>query len=104
MTAGNMVTGPVFPNERAGLRTGAFFAFIVGAGLRAQFLPVRAGKETLTGQTVAALTRIDQSGGKIFVEGEYWNAVSDMPIGKGDVAEIAAVQGLTLKVQPAKGA
>jgi len=45
------------------------------------------------------LTSIDSRGGRIFVEGEYWNAVSDTPIEKGDVAEIAAVQGLTLKIK-----
>src|SRR5439155_27231705 len=38
----------------------------------------------------------------IFVEGEYWNAVSDAPIEKGQVAEISAVQGLTVKLK-AKG-
>jgi membrane-bound serine protease (ClpP class) len=46
------------------------------------------------------LTPIDSRGGRIFVEGEYWNAVSDTPIEKGEVVEIAAVQGLTLKVNP----
>jgi len=81
----------------ATLITAAFFIFVIGKGLRAQRLPVRAGAETLLGKTVTALTPIDSRGGWIFVEGEHWNAVSDTPIEKGDVAEIAAVQGLTLK-------
>jgi len=88
----------------ATLITALFFVFVVGKGLRAQLLPVKVGAETMVGKTVTALTPIDSRGGRIFVEGEYWNAVSETPIGKGDVAEIAAVQGLTLKVQPAKGA
>jgi membrane-bound serine protease (ClpP class) len=50
-------------------------------------------------KTVTALTPIDSRGGKIFIEGEYWNAVSDTPIEKGELAEIAAVEGLTLKVK-----
>jgi membrane-bound serine protease (ClpP class) len=83
----------------ATLITAAFFIFVIGKGLRAQRLPVRAGAETLLGKTVTALTSIDSRGGRIFVEGEYWNAVSDTPIEKGDVAEIAAVQGLTLKIK-----
>ena len=33
----------------ATLVTAAFFFFVVGAGVRAQFLPVRAGRETLLG-------------------------------------------------------
>src|SRR5437660_7538020 len=88
----------------ATLITALFFVFVVGKGLRAQLLPVKAGTEMMVGKTATALMPIDSRGGRVFVEGEYWNAVSDTPIGKGDVAEIAAVQGLTLRVQPAKGA
>lgn len=84
----------------ATLLTAAFFTFVVGAGLRAQFLPLRAGQETLLGKTVPALARIDAAGGKVFVEGEYWNAVSDLPIAAGQPAEIVAVKGLTLLVKP----
>ena len=84
----------------ATLVTAAFFLFVVGKGLRAQRLPVRAGAETLLGKIVTALTPIDSRGGRIFVEGEYWNAISDTPIGEGRPVEIAGVQGLTLKVTP----
>ena len=83
----------------ATLVTAAFFIFVIGKGLGAQLLPVKAGAETMLGKTVAALTPIDSRGGRIFVEGEYWNAVSDTPIEKGEVVEIAAVQGLTVKVK-----
>jgi membrane-bound serine protease (ClpP class) len=86
----------------ATLITAAFFIFVIGKGLRAQRLPVRVGAETLLGKTVTALTPIDSRGGRIFVEGEYWNAVSDAPIEKDQPVEIAAVQGLTLTVK-AKG-
>lgn len=84
----------------ATLVTAAFFIFVVGAGLRAQFLPVRVGRETLMGQTVPALARIDAASGKVFLEGEYWNAVSEGPIEPGHPVEIVAVNGLTLKVKP----
>jgi membrane-bound serine protease (ClpP class) len=84
----------------ATLVTAAFFIFVIGKGLRAQLLPVKAGAETMVGRTVTALTSIDSRGGTIFVEGEYWNAVSDTPIEKDESAEIAAVQGLTVKLQP----
>ena len=80
--------------------TALFFAFIVGKGLRAQFLPIKAGKETLLGKTVAAFTPIDAAGGKVFVEGEYWNAVSDTPVEQGKPVEVSGVLGLTLKVRP----
>src|SRR5947208_1868899 len=82
----------------ATLVTAAFFIFVIGKGLRAQLLPVKVGAQTLIGKTVSALTPIDSRGGRVFVEGEYWNAVSDTPIEKGEVIEIAEVKGLTLKV------
>src|SRR5437773_3436750 len=71
----------------ATLVTAAFFVFVIGKGLRAQRLPVKVGKETLIGKIVTALTPIDSRGGRIFVEGEYWNAVSDTPIGKDEQAD-----------------
>jgi membrane-bound serine protease (ClpP class) len=84
----------------ATLVTAAFFVFVVGAGLRAQLMPVKAGRETMVGKVVTALTRIDRRGGRVFVEGEYWNAVSDVVIEAGTSVEIVAVQGLTLEVRP----
>jgi membrane-bound serine protease (ClpP class) len=83
----------------ATLVTAAFFVFVVGSGLRAQFLPVRAGRETLLGKTVPALAHIDSAGGKVFIEGEYWNAVSDTPIEPGQPVEVVGISGLTLKVK-----
>jgi membrane-bound serine protease (ClpP class) len=80
--------------------TAAFFIFVVGAGMRAQFLPVRVGRETMIGQTANVIARTDASGGKVFVEGEYWNAVSDAPIEIGQPVEVVAINGLTLKVKP----
>jgi membrane-bound serine protease (ClpP class) len=86
----------------ATLVTAAFFVFVVGAGLRAQFKPVRAGKETMLGKTVNALSRIDAQGGRVFIEGENWNAVSDTPIEAGQPVEVTGIEGLTLKVKPNK--
>ena len=80
--------------------TALFFIFIVGKGVRAQFKPVRAGVETMMGQTVTALSRIDSAGGKVFIEGETWNAVSATPVEAGQPVEITGVNGLTLQVKP----
>ena len=87
----------------ATLVTAAFFVFVIGKGLRAQRLPVKAGTETMVGKMVTTLTSIDSGGGRIFIEGEYWNAASDTPIEKGELVEIAGVQGLTLKVRRKEG-
>ncbi len=34
----------------------------------------------MIGRTAAALTHIDQMGGQVFVDGEYWKAVSQTPL------------------------
>ena len=80
--------------------TAAFFILIAGAGLRAQFRPVQSGRETMVGKTVGAISRIDAGGGKVFIEGEYWNAVSETPAESGQTVEVIGVEGLTLKVKP----
>ena len=82
------------------LVTATFFVFIVGAGLRAQLLPVRAGKEVMLGKTVNALSRIDAQGGAVFIEGERWNAVSEVAVEKDQPVEVIGINGLTLKVKP----
>jgi membrane-bound serine protease (ClpP class) len=84
----------------ATLVTAAFFILVIGKGLRAQRLPVKAGAETMIGKTVTALTPIDLRGGKIFIEGEYWNAVSDPPVEQGQPVVVIAMKGLTLNVKP----
>jgi membrane-bound serine protease (ClpP class) len=80
--------------------TALFFSFIVGAGIRAQGMPAKTGAETMLGRTVTALEPIDARGGKVFLEGEYWNAVSHEPVEAGQPVEIIAMDGLTLKVKP----
>ncbi len=82
------------------LITAAFFIFVVSRGVRAQFLPVRAGRETLIGKVVKAEDPINTEAGRVFVEGEYWNAVSDTPVAAGQPVEIVGVQRLMLKVKP----
>ena len=84
----------------ATLVTAAFFVFFVTKGVRAQRLPKSAGAETMLGKTVAALSRIDSAGGKVFIEGEHWNAVSETPVEIGQPVEITGITGLTLKVKP----
>lgn len=82
------------------LVTALFFMFVVAAGIRAQYLPVRSGKETMLGKVVPALTHIDGGSGRVFVEGEYWNATSKVPVEPGQAVQIVGVAGLTLQVEP----
>jgi len=82
------------------LVTAAFFFFFVSKGIRAQRQPVKVGAEIMIGITVNALSRIDSQGGKVFIEGEHWNAVSETPVEIGQPVEIIGITGLTLKVKP----
>jgi len=86
----------------ATITTAAFFIFVVGAGLRAQRAPVKAGPETMVGRVVAAQTAIGGDGGRVFVEGENWSARSDALIPEGQPVEIIGIEGLVLKVKPKK--
>jgi len=49
---------------------------------------------------VNVLSPIDTQGGRVFIEGETWNAVSDIPIPSGELVEVIGIEGLTLKVKP----
>jgi len=80
--------------------TAGFFIFIVGKGIGAQFKPVLTGTGTMIGKSVNALSRIDSAGGRVFIEGEIWNAVSATPVEASQPVEVTAVEGLTLKVKP----
>jgi membrane-bound serine protease (ClpP class) len=84
----------------ATVATALFFLFVVAAGLRAQRLPTQTGREAMIGKVISAEQRIDATSGKVFVEGEYWNAVSDRVIEKDTPVEIVGIEGLTLKVKP----
>jgi membrane-bound serine protease (ClpP class) len=79
--------------------TAAFFVFVVGKGLRAQRLPVRAGSETMIGRVVPVMSPIGSAPGKVFIEGEIWSAVSAEPIDKDVPVEVIAVEGLLLRVR-----
>jgi membrane-bound serine protease (ClpP class) len=82
------------------LLTAAFFIFVASAGVRAQFKPAHTGLEAMIGRTVNALSPIDSATGKVFVEGETWNAVSTTPVAAGQAVEITGITGLTLQVKP----
>jgi membrane-bound serine protease (ClpP class) len=40
-------------------------------------------------------------GGKVFVHGEYWDAVSATPVNKGEPVRVVTVDGMKLRVEPA---
>jgi membrane-bound serine protease (ClpP class) len=79
--------------------TAAFFIFALGAVIKAMKNKPTTGKEGLTGVIGEAVSDINSKGGKVFVRGEYWNAVSDKKIKKDTEVEVLEINGLTLKVK-----
>jgi len=83
----------------ATILTAAFFIWIAGAGIKIQFAETRTGKETMIGNKAEVVDSVDDTGGRIFIAGEYWNAVSDQKIKEGDWCQIEEIKGLTMKVK-----
>jgi membrane-bound serine protease (ClpP class) len=61
------------------------------------------GAEGIIGETGVARTDIGPRQGKVFVHGEWWNAVADEPIPSGSRVRIEAIENLVLKVKPSGG-
>jgi calcineurin-like phosphoesterase family protein len=57
------------------------------------------GVNGMLGQ-VGEVKEWSETNGKIFIHGELWNAISEVPLYPGDKAIIQAVDGLILKVKP----
>jgi membrane-bound serine protease (ClpP class) len=75
-----------------------FFLGVLSYAIKAQFSKVKTGREGLIGEEGLAKTDIQESG-KVFVQGEIWNARSDEPIRAGEKVLIEKVEGLILKVR-----
>jgi len=88
----------------ATLLTAAFFLWIATYGIKAQFAAPRSGLEALIGHSAEVVDPVNRSGGRVFVAGEYWNAVSDQQIAEGEQCEIQEIDGLTMRVRPLENA
>lgn len=84
----------------ATILTTLFFIWIVTEGIRAQFASSVTGKESMVGKRAEVIERINSQKGRVFVSGEYWNAISDEEIEEGQNCEIVGIEGLTMKVKP----
>lgn len=83
----------------ATILTATFFVWITTEGIRIQFSEQRTGKEILVGQIAEPIDDFTETGGRVFVKGEYWNAISDEPIKKGEACKVTKIDGLTLTVE-----
>ncbi|MGD8374541.1 MAG: nodulation protein NfeD [Acidobacteriota bacterium] len=79
---------------------GGVVAVLVGLVVRAHRGRVETGEEGLVGEIGTAITDLGPAG-RVFVHGEYWDAVSSDPLGVGESVRVVGVEGLRLRVEKA---
>jgi membrane-bound serine protease (ClpP class) len=77
-----------------------FFIFVAWLAVRSQMSRPKSGMIGLIGETGIVEKDIDQEG-LVFVHGEYWKALSDDRIEKGEKVKVVDVTGLVVKVEKA---
>ncbi|HTQ54276.1 MAG TPA: nodulation protein NfeD [Bryobacteraceae bacterium] len=68
--------------------------------VRARQSKVVTGREAMLGETGTALTSLSP-GGKVFVRGEYWDAVASGPVAAGTPVRVIGIDKLKLSVEAA---
>jgi membrane-bound serine protease (ClpP class) len=77
----------------------AFLVLVVRALVRVQRTPVVVGPQALVGRAGVALSNLEPTG-QVRVDGEVWSAVAeDEAVRAGESVEVAAVEGVTLRVR-----
>jgi membrane-bound serine protease (ClpP class) len=79
---------------------GVIAVFLMTLALRAQMAKVQVGTETMVGVVGVARTPLSPKG-KVFIQGELWDAVSTASVDTGAEVRVRRVQGLVLDVEPA---
>lgn len=77
----------------------AITVFLLSLAVRARRNKVETGSEGMIGETGSAITELAPEG-KVFVHGEYWDAVSPRPVAIGGRVRVTAIDKLKLKVEP----
>lgn len=78
----------------------AITLFLLTIAVRARRNKVATGSEAMIGQIGEALTPLAPEG-KVFVRGEYWDAVALHPVAAGARVKVMAIDRLKLTVEPA---
>lgn len=74
--------------------------FLVSLVVRARRNKVVTGAAGMLDEIGVAHTPLSPAG-KVFIHGEYWDAVSSKPVDAGVRVRVTEIQGLTLRVEPA---
>jgi membrane-bound serine protease (ClpP class) len=101
-----LVDGPI-PEMRINWKTAVGVAFPFGAitiflttiTMRARSAKVVTGEQGMIGMIGVARSALTPQG-KVFVNGELWNAIALAPIKSGQPVRVRSVHGLTVEVEP----
>jgi membrane-bound serine protease (ClpP class) len=77
----------------------AITVFLLSIAMRARRAKVDTGAQGMIGEEGAAVTELAPEG-KVFVHGEYWDAVSSRPAPAGARVKVTAIDKLKLTVEP----
>lgn len=77
----------------------AITMLLLSLAVRARRAKVETGQEGMLGETGSAITALSPEG-KVFVRGEYWDAVADVPVPVGGRVRVTAIHQLKLTVEP----
>jgi membrane-bound serine protease (ClpP class) len=80
------------------LVSAGFFMFALTKAIQARLTKPTTGMEGLVGEIGVASTAIAPEG-KISIHGEFWNAMSDQNVEKGEKVQVVSVKDLKLKVR-----
>jgi membrane-bound serine protease (ClpP class) len=73
---------------------------LVSLVIRARALKVVTGAAGMLDSVGVAHTELSPRG-KVFIQGEYWDAVSSAPVPPGTRVRVTNIEGITLEVEPA---
>jgi len=102
-----LIDSPI-PAMRVGLSvilpTAVFVAavviFLLSRVLRVHRTAPVTGAEGLAGEVGEVVAPVGEGGGKVFVHGEYWDAVSAVPLAPGARVRVAGIDGRRVRVEP----
>jgi membrane-bound serine protease (ClpP class) len=101
-----LVDGPI-PEMRINWKTavgvalpfGLITVFLTTIAMRARAAKVVTGEQGMIGMIGVARSALTPQG-KVFVNGELWNAVALAPVQSGEPVRVRSVHGLTVEVEP----
>jgi membrane-bound serine protease (ClpP class) len=75
------------------------FIVVIGMAIKARRRPVVSGLEELVGGEAIVLAGFDHQG-RVSIHSETWQALSEVPLRKGQQVKVSGIEGLTLRVKP----